>query len=90
MTIGDQIFVALPLPVTEDPKGVVYEGTVIALGDRGEVIVKNDHGVHTYGGPFSNSRCFADARSAWSHNAETLRRYATRLLDAVAVCEANL
>lgn len=90
MTIGEKVFVAIPIYNHGDPKGVVYEGTVIALGDRGELVVKDEFGVHTYGGPFSDTRCFTDRESAWAHCIETLKRASSRILDAVAVCEANL
>ena len=92
MSIGDHVFVAIPLTGGYSggaPRGVVYTGTVIAVGDRDEVVVKNEHGIHTYGGPYSGTKVFPSEPEAWRHCAEILGRSADALSAAASECEAK-
>ncbi len=88
MQVGDTVFAGLPLCSSGyPPRGWAQAGTVIALGDRGEVIMKTEVGIYTYGGPFSDSKVFASESEAWAHCAETLRKRASEILAAVEKCE---
>jgi hypothetical protein len=92
MTVGETVFVAIPICLSvysDEPGGRVYQGTVIASGDRGEVVVKTDGGIHTYGGPFSDTKAFGSESEAWRHCAAVLRRRGQAVLDAAAGCEAK-
>jgi|688.fasta_scaffold77662_7 hypothetical protein len=90
MTIGQTVWVAQPIchSITE-PRGVVHEGTVIAIGDRGEVVVKDVHGIRTYGGLFSDAKAFESAGEAWSHCAAVLLVRAGEIVAAANKCEAK-
>jgi hypothetical protein len=92
MTAGEKVFVALPVyGAGSEPKGHVTEGTVVAEGERGEVVVKASHGgIYTYGGPFSDSKVFATEGEAWGHCAAVLRRRAAQVSEAAEACEARL
>lgn len=88
MKVGDAVWVGLPLCASGyEPRGCAQGGTVIAIGDRGEVVLKTESGIHTYGGPFSDSRVFVSESEAWAHCAEVLRKRAGEILVAVEKCE---
>ena len=90
MTIGQTVWVAQPIcHSTTEPRGVVNEGTVIAIGDHGEVVVKDVRGIRTYGGLFSDAKAFESASEAWLHCANTLTRRAGEIVDAANRCEAK-
>jgi len=90
MTIGQLVWVGVPYTgISYEPGGTVYEGSVVAVGERGEVVVKCKHGIHTWGGPFSDSKTFESAREAWLHCASTLLRRAESITGAANKCEAN-
>ena len=90
MTIGQIVWVGVPYTGTShEPSGSVYEGSVVAFGEHGEVVVKCPHGIHTWGGPFSDSKTFESAREAWLHCASTLLRRAGAITVAANKCEAN-
>ena len=92
MTAGETVFVAIPIYLsayTPGPGGRVYQGTVVAAGDLGELVVKTDAGIHTYGGPFSDTKAFGSEPEAWRHCAAVLRKAGQQVIDAAAECEAK-
>lgn len=90
MIIGDKVYVAMPLELAVDGRGVVMEGTLVLVTDSGEVIVDQGNiGMHTYGGRLSNSRAFSTSAEAWKHCANTLARRAALLMQAAAECVDN-
>lgn len=92
MTVGQRVFIAIPINTSiggDGPKGVVHEGDIIAIGDRGEVVIKNQCGVHSYGGPYSDTKGFSTESEAWRHCAIVLRARGDLVLAAAAECEAK-
>ena len=90
MSVGDKVFAAIPCYHNSDVKGLVTEGTVVAIGDRDETVLKTDVGIFTYGGPFSETKVFASESEAWSHCESVLRRRGEALLAAAEKCRAEV
>lgn len=92
MTVGETVFIAIPIYLSaysDEAGGRVYRGQVVAVGDREELVVKTDAGIHTYGGPYSDTKAFGSEPEAWRHCAAVLRRAGQRVLDAAVECEAK-
>jgi len=87
MSVGERVFAACPVyHAGSDPKGIVTEGTVVAIGDRGETVVKTEHGIYTYGSPFSDSKVFLAEAEAWRYCGEVLRQRAEAVAVAAKDC----
>ena len=89
MQAGDRVFVAYAIS-ERDVTALVYPATVIAVADRGDVVVKSDHGaVFTAGGPFGGSEVFADEAEAWRWSASQLRDRGRAIMAEAAKAEAR-
>lgn len=89
MQAGDRVFVAYAI-TERDVTALVYPATVIAVAERGDVVVKSDHGaLFTAGGPFGASQVFADEAEAWRWSAGRLRAKAETILAEAAKAEAK-
>lgn len=89
MQAGDRVFVAYAIS-ERDVTALVYPATVIAVAERGDVVVKSDHGaLFTAGGPFGGSEVFADEAEAWRWSAGQLRAKAETILAEAAKAEAK-
>lgn len=88
MTAGDTVFVATPICLSDqEPRGIVRAVTVVMVGDRGEIVAKDECGISTYGKRFDLTRVFATEAEAWGHCAEELRQRAGKIAAAAAACE---